>query len=74
MKFLIIFLFLQNVILFPTEFCEPLMPNDWKISKNGKETTFRSHFGYSNHFLLRHWRPVLLTDLRLTYDFVLITI
>lgn len=42
---------LQNVLPFPTEFCEPLMPNDWKISKNGKETTFRSHDGFFKKFV-----------------------
>ena len=63
MRCLIILLFFQNVLPFPTEFCEPLMPNDWKISKNGKETTFRSHFGYSNLSLFILYRRLIYWDI-----------
>ena len=60
---------LQNVLPFPTEFCEPLMPNDWKISKNGKETTFRSHDGFfkkifSSIFLLSAFFSVKMIKFR----------
>ena len=48
MNAVLIFLMFESVFPFPTEFCEPLMPSDWKVSKNGKETVFRSHDGFSN--------------------------